>query len=362
MDALFAEVDRFAAREVARRAERPERPMDAGALAEILARADAIGLAGADDEPSGLGLWEDDAARSVAVLARLGRVNAAVAYALHQRALGRSIVRALGLRGQPGPVVVVPWGTFGIGREALARLLAGADLDGADRALLADVYAPTGTRIVTGDDRFAAMLLPVVDRGVGFAVVPRDALRIVAAPGAHGLDELVTARVTPVTPITPIGAARTIACAHETLAFALAAESLAHVAIALGAVASGHALARRYAATRRQGGAPIDRHAAVRLLLARGRTVLDTVEASLARAAACPPGPAQAIAAFAMRSEAHPLLSAAANDALQTFGGLGYMRDTGLEKIVRDTNHLRVLGGAPGELALVVAEWERLHG
>jgi hypothetical protein len=38
------------------------------------------------------------------------------------------------------------------------------------------------------------------------------------------------------------------------------------------------------------------------------------------------------------------------------------MRDTGLEKIVRDQNHLRVVCGSPPELALFVAEWERCRG
>jgi len=65
---------------------------------------------------------------------------------------------------------------------------------------------------------------------------------------------------------------------------------------------------------------------------------------------------------LALRAEAHPLLCRAANDAMQIFGGSGYMRDTGMEKIVRDENHLRALCGSSSELSLVVAEWERLDG
>ena len=58
-------------------------------------------------------------------------------------------------------------------------------------------------------------------------------------------------------------------------------------------------------------------------------------------------------------SQVHNLLCAAANDALQVFGGLGYLPETGLEKIVRDNNHLRLLCGTSRELMLFLAEWER---
>ncbi|MBN1852596.1 MAG: hypothetical protein JW829_07720 [Pirellulales bacterium] len=54
----------------------------------------------------------------------------------------------------------------------------------------------------------------------------------------------------------------------------------------------------------------------------------------------------------------HPLLCAAANDAMQVFGGSGYTREIGLEKIVRDCNHLRLICGTPDELLLFLSEWE----
>jgi alkylation response protein AidB-like acyl-CoA dehydrogenase len=64
---------------------------------------------------------------------------------------------------------------------------------------------------------------------------------------------------------------------------------------------------------------------------------------------------------LALRAQAQPALADAANGALQVFGGLGYMKDTGAEKVVRDVNCLRALAGSPRELTLMVAEWERLH-
>ena len=64
------------------------------------------------------------------------------------------------------------------------------------------------------------------------------------------------------------------------------------------------------------------------------------------------------IPVFQARVVAHPLLCAAANQALQVLGGTGYMRDAGLEKIVRDANHLKVSFGAPDDLRLFLAAVE----
>lgn len=349
---VLAEVDRFARREIEPRAERPERAMDASALADVIAAADAMGLAGAE-EPTGLGLWEDaDGALTLAILRRLGRSNAAVALALHQRALGQELARRLGFE---APLVAIAWGGHGIGRDAAARLLAGVSLSAADLDLLTAVWGRGVARVLTSDDSWSALTMPVFTAGgaLGWQLWPRSALAVTPMAHAHGFDELVTATIVPVGDGQMSAAGDT---ARAVWGFALGATALAHVAIACGAVARGHALARAYAAQRQQGGAMIDRHDAVRLLLARGTTVLDLVFAAARAAASRSP-----IDALGVRAEAMPSLTAAANDALQAFGGLGYMRDTGVEKIVRDVNHLRVLGGSPGELALVISEWERLH-
>jgi alkylation response protein AidB-like acyl-CoA dehydrogenase len=64
---------------------------------------------------------------------------------------------------------------------------------------------------------------------------------------------------------------------------------------------------------------------------------------------------------FAIRAEAHPLLCRGATDALQVFGGSGYMQDVGMEKALRDSQQLRLMGGTAGDLARFVAEWERVR-
>jgi alkylation response protein AidB-like acyl-CoA dehydrogenase len=368
--ALLEVVDRFVRRTLAPRTSRHEAPMDAATLAAVLADADELGLAGADAAPTGLAPWEelDEGGAHTAtleVLRALARQNVATAFAVHQRALARVVARAAEVTGLPaGPLAVAPQGGFGLGRTAFARWLAGAPLDAADRAMLADVYAPGAARVLPVEPDVAALLAPVVepDGALAWRAWPRAALRRVALPHAHGLDELVTVEVVahgPPAARAPVEPARE----RASIVAAFAAHQLALVAIAAGAVDRALTAARGFAATRRQGGGPIDRHPAVLGLLHEASAALAQVDAQLARlgAARADRDPAALPAILSMRATAHPALAAAANAALQVFGGIGYMRDTGLEKIVRDVNHLRALAGAPRELALVAAEWERVH-
>jgi hypothetical protein len=37
------------------------------------------------------------------------------------------------------------------------------------------------------------------------------------------------------------------------------------------------------------------------------------------------------------------------------------MQDVGMEKVLRDSQQLRLMGGTPGDLARFVAEWERVR-
>jgi hypothetical protein len=239
----------------------------------------------------------------------------------------------------------------------LARALAGAALDDDDRAILADTYAADAPRILPLDPAMRGLLtLAFRDGALGWQLHLRPALVLTTDAHAHGLDELCTARV------RPLSRARDLAPAEpEAIARVLAAHQLGLVAIALGAVEHAHSLARAFASQRRQGGATIDRHPAVLGLLATSRATIDAVGAQLLAHGDRPLGLARLGPALACRARESVALADAAHAALQTFGGLGYMRDAGLEKISRDVNVLRVIAGAPPELALFIAEWERLH-
>ena len=343
--------------------------MSAGELGTLLGEACALGIVASEKE-AGLALWEgapDEAAvdRSVRTLARLARSNASFALAAHRASLAEWLVARLQLPRPGGRGVAAVQGRFGLGRLTLARYVAGAPLDADDRAMLADHYGGE-ERLLTGDDGFDWLVAPAVD-GVGtvqWALHPRDALSLRRLPQPHGFDELATLafRAGAGSIIPALTTALDAAASAVRLGEALALEALALVAIGLGAAERGHGLARAYASTRRQGGQAIERHPAVQLLLASSRNAITTVQAQLESVARAPVGGAGLRRILSVRAEAHPLLCRAANDALQVFGGGGYMRDTGAEKVVRDENHLRLSGGSPPELSLFVAESERLGG
>lgn len=342
---LLGEVDRFTRRVLEPVVARPEAPMGRATFEGALREADALGLL-SSMEPSGLGPWEEldqgeSPQRTLRVLRRLSAVNTGFAFAVHQRALARAVGRRTGWEAD----AIAPEGSTRLGRVSFARWFAGK-LDDDDRDVLSDVYGASATRVLPFEGN--SLITPVFVGGELW-IQWHDSLRVDARPG-HGLDELPTAIVTPSSsPRAETGL---------DLAPIFAAHQLALLAMSLGAVERAHGLARRFSAQRRQGGDTIDRHPAVLALLGKTRAAIDTVDAQLASFGAL--DLRALFRAVAFRAES-PLCDAA-HAALQVFGGLGYMRDTGLEKVSRDVNCLRAMAGAPPELALIAAEGERLHG
>ena len=363
--ALRAEVERFARRAITPRVARPETPALPKDLAEILAEAEALGIVGSNDEPTGLGAWErlaDDGVPgpSLDILAALAHANAATAFVVHQRALARAAGRMAGLSASLQPLAIAPTGRHGLGRQPMIRWLGDAELDDDDRAFVDDVYRLGAPHVVTVEHGFAGIIVPVWTGGaVQWLLSAHESVAFDLHTHAHGLDELATGvlAVTSSDHVSALEAPR----ARAVFAAVVGAHQLAVVAIARGAVERGLELARRYAAQRLQGGTAIDRHPAVLKMLGGCRSALVVVDALLERAARTRLDPNGFVAALALRARAMPALADAANGALQVFGGLGYMRDVGVEKIVRDVNHLRAIAGPLGELELMVAEWERIH-
>jgi len=106
-------------------------------------------------------------------------------------------------------------------------------------------------------------------------------------------------------------------------------------AIARGVARRAQEMALEYAENRIQGGVPIIQHDAVREMLA-GMSV---------RQAAAPPSLGAEIdgnAVLATRLAATEAALATATDAVQVFGGTGYMHETGIEKLMRDAKSLQL--------------------
>lgn len=334
------------------RAESPCPPAGFGAALRVLA---GQGVLNASAEP-GCGLWEDCAdpanlALTLDSLATLGATNAALAFSLHRAALARHLLAELQCSPEPAESAVelslCLHGRHGIGRGELARWWQGL---GTDDSLLQDVFDAASPRLALTQDKIGRVICPVF---VGGALQWRICPAPREATTAHGLDELCYGHIMPAAgeplpDLTPV-AARSVArdLWHR--------DWLGLIAIQMGAVRQALARARDYSALRYQGGDLIHRHAAVQALLVELRGGLAETAAFL-RAQSLD---ASAFGALLLaRNRLQETLGVAANAAMQVFGGIGYMRDTGIEKCFRDVNQLRYQSGGPLDMTLLAAAWE----
>ena len=131
-------------------------------------------------------------------------------------------------------------------------------------------------------------------------------------------------------------------------------ENLVLASLAVGVAASSRAHAVRYAQEREQFGSQLARFDAIQRKLGDVDARTRAAEALLARVAGdAEAGEADAAAVKLMASEAAMFAS---DEAVQIFGGYGYMRDYPVERLMRDAKGLEVLGGTSESLRRVLAE------
>ena len=360
VDALLEEVRRFAHGSLTKSLEVP---VTTATLLDLEREAADLGLLGSD-----FGLWAQAHSRwgrlfSWRALAEMAKVSAGVAFHFHRRALGQRIVRSLSLPGE-GAVALSLQGSYGLGRDALPRLLAGMQPTNSDIAFLRDWLAPSPptTRLLHCGVDWDWVVTPllVASGGLVWRAFARDAIEATRQEHAHGLDGATVWSWRPVGqgvgPEVEVGGETS----RQLYAEALADDALGLVAVALGAVEKSISQAMEYAHARRQGGDQIVTHAAVRDLLGGAIASARASRASLESGALAKRNATGLAQILSLRAETQPRLLKAANDAMQVLGGSGYMRDTGMERAVRDANHLRLLAGTPIELRMFTATWEAL--
>lgn len=361
--AVMETVARFCDRAVRKLGERPESAPSQDDMARAVTTAAEAGLLPSRDAPD-LGLWAgeqpEDRRLSAEILAAVARHSTAAAFHLHQTALGLRLARALAVeRGAPQPSLHP-----GVG---LAKGLVGARL--VDRSASHVRELPAGAPLATlplaeasrpslvhAAEPWDSLLVPVWDRAathLSWVVVDRRELSAIELSHSHGLEGIATFEVALDGLPAPLGmpAAASLALYRG----ALALDAIGLVAMGIGSARAAVASASEYARERRQGGKLIVEHAAVRLLLGGADADLTAVEAMLE---AMVVSSRDLRRVLLLRSSAHPLLCRAANSALQVFGGYGYMRDFGLERAVRDNNHLRLSSGTPSDLVLTALAME----
>ena len=127
-------------------------------------------------------------------------------------------------------------------------------------------------------------------------------------------------------------------------------------ACSLGAAWSALDKAQQYAGERKAFGRPIGQFQAIEFKLADMATSLEAARLMIYRAADALDrvDPQATMYAAMAKRYATDAGSAIANDALQVHGGYGYLRDYGLEKIVRDLRVHQILEGTNEIMRLVV--------
>ena len=119
---------------------------------------------------------------------------------------------------------------------------------------------------------------------------------------------------------------------HREVGGALALLRAGTASIARGVTRRAYAMALHYAHERQQGGVPIVEHDAVTDMLA-----------AIAVWLSCPlPVATTARQALALKIAAADAAVSATTDAVQVFGGTGYMHETGVEKLMRDAKYCQL--------------------
>lgn len=359
-------VQRYAVERIAPQVQRPELPLPADTARTLIDGLADIGVLNHGDAPAA-GLWDDDedpAQRglSLDVLRTVAAHNAGLAMQLHLQALGARLQREAGLPAGQSTLVSLQ-GRHGLGRGAVWPACEGQPLTPEQALLMSDNWAcPTQAtpRYLHALPDWHALWLPVWQPSQGWCWhrLSRAELQVSLLPHSHGLDELSTQAIACPSPAAPVIEGEQATRWWTRLQ---ALHSLGLQAISEAVVHRAWHQALDHARLRRQGGQTILGHVAVQQLLQQAHEAVQASAQALASAvhprAPWPDLPSR----WRDRARCQVALAQGASAALQVFGGQGYMRDSGLEKAVRDVNHLRLLGGSPSELRTCVAAWEASH-
>lgn len=362
---LLDEVASFATGRVAVAAGRPEEPLPRNGLDALTREALALGILPVPGGEPGFGLWEScrqphEMAFNMGVLRQIGHANVGVAYAWHRLALARHLERCLGADPVGGAVfdtLLLPTGHYGLARNSLARWLTGSGQNSDEHHRLADwLDRRSHAATCIAPASWASVLWPVWrDGDVLWQRVPRQDLCVRQCHGPHGFDEMDAYQISAA---SAAGQTWPVAGGGSRGLYAriLTLDMIGLLAIGAGGIARGLERAKEYASIRKQGGTRIDRHPAVQRMVS---DVDQTVHnAGLVLDAWCRPIDTLDLGQVAAsRASLHEMLCTAANQVVQTHGGIGYMRDAGPEKLLRDMNMLKLLCGGTREIGAFLAGW-----
>ncbi len=378
LKSLNDHVARFAKRTLASKFEHPESLIEDVAFNHLVDAASEQGLLSSDCA-DGMGLWastEDPLQLqfSCQSLREISYFNPSFAYQLHQFALAYYVLRELRAYEsivEPLEIIAKPalslQGHFGLGRVSLAKYLQGRATE-EDDVFLQDYFGIDQSNFATlhTQKHWSHVLSPVMRSSlvstkstIQFALFSRKQLTVHTKEHSHGLNELDSYYWNSSDQSQAI-CISTLTASQSQLLYtkALQLQWLGLASIAAGTLKHGYYLAKTYASQRVQGGKTINQHAAVRRLLAEIKGGYETALSLITSVCKAPIDDLSLAKVCNARLQIHPLLCQGANNAVQVFGGMGYMRDTGVEKVLRDSMQLRLMNGTPSELAMFLSELE----
>lgn len=302
------------------------------------------GVLNLSDEP-GYGLWEhtdspEEIALTLSSLRTLASTDAALALSLHRAALARQLP---GCPTTPNLGICLH-GRHGLGRGELAHWWQQSSIQ--DK-FLADVFSDHEPRLALMPAGGGHVICPVFQCPQGFSwwLVPAN------TPANHGLglNELPYGQVWPAQGefLTRLDPLQSRHIWHQ--------EWLGLLAIQLGCLDHAGKQAAAYARIRYQGGQLINQHAAVQSLLTDISSAQADTELFLQYQQLNEGSFRHLLLA---RNRLQESLCTAVNAAMQIMGGLGYMRDSGIEKCLRDAYQLRFQSGSPLDMQSLASAWE----
>ncbi len=321
------------------------------------------------DDYMGMTIWEapqDPLSRTLSThtLTNLAQKNAAIAYQFHQYSLAQWLYKKVGFshdnKDQLDAMALSMQGHYGLGRYSLANYLQGQATQ--DDLLILDDYfsAKADNPCFVHGPHWQTLLAPVLIEDVlQWQLLSVDHVNCQQLNNSHGFDELSSWQWSRKFKQPTALAQSTLSKADSQKIFSelYAMNTLGLMSIAQGSAQHALNMSREYCDIRVQGGKKIANHPAVQMLISQVNHFVHMSHTQIESACVQINFTNLSLLSL-MRGKLHVDACAATNDALQCFGGLGYMQDNGIEKIVRDNNQLRILNGTPIELTLFASAWE----
>jgi acyl-CoA dehydrogenase len=362
---LLDEVRRFASGAVAELTLAGERAPDAASLQQLTREAQRIGILPHPEE-SGFGLWElagNSAGLSLhlEMLLAVARSSAGLALDWHQRSLATGLARSGGSK-KLHDVTIALDGRGGLARYSLARFLRGGMLETDEEMLTGYFYSAAAE----ADRFYMAMLKPspvfiptYTNGSLEWLLLPASACSMQPVR-VHGLDHVMHYRVSINAGVEPLCRIDALlpGFAHYVQVLTLYQAGL--LAIQTGVAEEAVARALQYARVRQQGGSHIGAHPAVQELLMTAQGGVNLARAVLSTLPV-PDGLTQLADVMEKRAALQDHLYTATTNALQVFGGYGYMQDYLVERFAREQNQLSLLGGSAAQARLFLAELRELN-